>query len=439
MNITMLGTGYVGLVSGTCFSEFGFNVCCVDKDKVKINNLINDVIPIYEPGLNNLVKKNKDAGRLSFSNDINQNIKKADIIFIAVGTPTRRGDGHADLTYVYEAAEQIAKNLEGYTVIVTKSTVPVGTGLKVKEIITKINSNALFDVVSNPEFLREGNAIEDFMRPDRIIVGLETEKAKDMISSIYKPLYLIETPILFTDINTAELIKYSANAFLAVKISYINQMSDLCEKVGADVHDVARGIGLDKRIGKKFLHPGPGYGGSCFPKDTSALVQIAKEYNSNVSIVETVVKYNQQRKFNMAEKVFEALNNNCKNKRVSILGLAFKPETDDMRESPALDIIPRLQEKGINISVFDPVAVNEAKKLLQNIEFSSNIEDCLQDSDALVILTEWNEFRSLSADKLKKYMKGNILIDLRNALNPDSFNKSEFNLIQLGRPKHISQ
>ena len=305
MNITMLGTGYVGLVSGTCFSEFGFNVCCVDKDKVKINNLINDVIPIYEPGLNNLVKKNKDAGRLSFSNDINQNIKKADIIFIAVGTPARRGDGHADLTYVYEAAEQIAKNLEGYTVIVTKSTVPVGTGLKVKEIIRKINSNALFDVVSNPEFLREGNAIEDFMRPDRIIVGLETEKAKEMLSSIYKPLYLIETPILFTDINTAELIKYSANAFLAVKISYINQMSDLCEKVGADVHDVARGIGLDKRIGNKFLHPGPGYGGSCFPKDTSALVQIAKENNANVSIVETVVKYNQQRKFDMAEKNYK--------------------------------------------------------------------------------------------------------------------------------------
>ena len=439
MNITMLGTGYVGLVSGTCFSEFGFNVCCVDKDKDKINNLINDIIPIYEPGLKNLVKKNKDASRLSFSNDINQNIKKADIIFIAVGTPSRRGDGHADLTYVYEAAEQIAKNLDGYTVIVTKSTVPVGTGLKVKNIIKKINSNALFDVVSNPEFLREGNAIEDFMRPDRIIVGLETKKAKEIMSFIYKPLYLIETPILFTDINTAELIKYSANAFLAVKISYINQMSDLCEKVGADVHDVARGIGLDKRIGSKFLHPGPGYGGSCFPKDTLALVQIAKEKNSNVSIVETVVKYNHQRKFDMADKVIEALNNNYENKKISILGLSFKPETDDMRESPSLDIIPRLQEKGLKISVFDPVAMNEAKKLLKNIEFSSNIEDCLQDSDALVILTEWNEFRSLSPEKLKKYMKGNILIDLRNALNPDSFSKSGFKLIQLGRPNYVSQ
>ncbi|MDC0092862.1 UDP-glucose/GDP-mannose dehydrogenase family protein [Alphaproteobacteria bacterium] len=439
MNITMLGTGYVGLVSGTCFSEFGFNVCCVDKDKVKINDLINDVIPIYEPGLNNLVKKNKNAGRLSFSNDINKNIKKADIIFIAVGTPTRRGDGHADLTYVYEAAEQIAKNLEGYTVIVTKSTVPVGTGLKVKEIISKINSKALFDVVSNPEFLREGNAIEDFMRPDRVVVGIETEKAKQLMSIIYKPLYLIETPILFTDLNTAELIKYSANAFLAVKISYINQMSDLCEKVGADVHDVAKGIGLDKRIGSKFLHPGPGYGGSCFPKDTLALVQTAKEHGSNVSVVETIVKYNKQRKSDMADKIIKAFNNNCQNKKISILGLSFKPETDDMRDSPSLDIIPILKEKGFHISVFDPVAMDEAKKLLKNIEFSNNIEECLQDSDGLVILTEWNEFRSLSADRLKKYMKGNILIDLRNALNPDSFKNSGFNLIQLGRPNNISQ
>ena len=435
MNITMLGTGYVGLVSGTCFSEFGFDVCCVDKDKDKINNLKNDIIPIYEPGLQNLVTKNKDSGRLSFSNDIDQNIKKADIVFIAVGTPSRRGDGHADLTYVYEAAEKIAKNLDGYTVIVNKSTVPVGTGAEVKNIIKKINPDALFDVVSNPEFLREGNAIEDFMRPDRVVVGIETEKAKQLMSIIYKPLYLIETPILFTDLNTAELIKYSANAFLAVKISYINQMSDLCEKVGADVHDVAKGIGLDKRIGSKFLHPGPGYGGSCFPKDTIALVQTAKEYDSNLSIVETVVQYNKQRKSDMADKIIEAFNNNCQNKKISILGLSFKPETDDMRDSPSLDIIPILKEKGFDISVFDPVAMDEAKKLLKNIEFSNNIEECLQDSDGLVILTEWNEFRGLSATRLKKVMKGNILIDLRNSLNPDSFQKSGFNLIQLGRPK----
>mgnify|MGYP001067349461 FL=1 len=435
MNITMLGTGYVGLVSGTCFSEFGFDVCCVDKDKDKINNLKNDIIPIYEPGLQNLVKKNKNSGRLSFSNDIDQNIKKADIVFIAVGTPSRRGDGHADLTYVYEAAEKIAKNLDGYTVIVNKSTVPVGTGAEVKNIIKKINPDALFDVVSNPEFLREGNAIEDFMRPDRVVVGIETEKAKQLMSIIYKPLYLIETPILFTDLNTAELIKYSANAFLAVKISYINQMSDLCEKVGADVHDVAKGIGLDKRIGSKFLHPGPGYGGSCFPKDTLALVQTAKEYDSNLSLVETVVQYNKQRKSDMADKIIEAFNNNCQNKKISILGLSFKPETDDMRDSPSLDIIPILKEKGFDISVFDPVAMDEAKKILKNIEFSNNIEKCLQDSDGLVILTEWNEFRGLSATRLKKVMKGNILIDLRNSLNPDSFKKSGFNLIQLGRSK----
>ena len=435
MNITMLGTGYVGLVSGTCFSEFGFDVCCVDKDKDKINNLKNDIIPIYEPGLQNLVKKNKNSGRLSFSNDIDQNIKKADIVFIAVGTPSRRGDGHADLTYVYEAAEKIAKNLDGYTVIVNKSTVPVGTGAEVKNIIKKINPDALFDVVSNPEFLREGNAIEDFMRPDRVVVGIETEKAKQLMSILYKPLYLIETPILFTDLNTAELIKYSANAFLAVKISYINQMSDLCEKVGADVHDVAKGIGLDKRIGSKFLHPGPGYGGSCFPKDTLALVQTAKEYDSNLSLVETVVQYNKQRKSDMADKIIEAFNNNCQNKKISILGLSFKPETDDMRDSPSLDIIPILKEKGFDISVFDPVAMDEAKKLLKNIEFSNNIEECLQDSDGLVILTEWNEFRGLSATRLKKVMKGNILIDLRNSLNPDSFKKSGFNLIQLGRTK----
>ena len=435
MNITMLGTGYVGLVSGTCLSEFGFDVCCVDKNKDKINNLKNDIIPIYEPGLQNLVKKNKISGRLSFSNDIDQNIKKADIVFIAVGTPSRRGDGHADLTYVYEAAEKIAKNLDGYTVIVTKSTVPVGTSAEVKNIIKKINPDAFFDVVSNPEFLREGNAIEDFMRPDRVVVGIETEKAKQLMSIIYKPLYLIETPILFTDLKTAELIKYSANAFLAVKISYINQMSDLCEKVGADVHDVAKGIGLDKRIGSKFLHPGPGYGGSCFPKDTLALVQTAKEYDSNLSIVETVVQYNKQRKSDMADKIIEAFNNNCQNKKISILGLSFKPETDDMRDSPSLDIIPILKEKGFDISVFDPVAMDEAKKILKNIEFSNNVEECLQDSDGLVILTEWNEFRGLSATRLKKVMKGNILIDLRNSLNPDSFQKSEFNLIQLGRPK----
>ena len=434
MKITMLGTGYVGLVSGTCLSEFGFKVCCVDKDNDKINKLKNNIIPIYEPGLEDLLKKNSSANRLSFSNNINKNIKEADVVFIAVGTPARRGDGHADLSYVYEAAEQIAKNLEGYTVVVTKSTVPVGTGKKVKSIIKKSNPKANFDIVSNPEFLREGNAIEDFMRPDRVIVGCETEKAKEIISTIYKPLYLIETPILFTNLETAELIKYSANAFLAVKISFINQMADLCEKVGADVHDVARGIGLDKRIGSKFLHPGPGYGGSCFPKDTLALVETSRLNKTNISIVETVVKYNQQRKYDMADKIIGILKNNHENKKVSILGLAFKPETDDMRDSPCLDIIPRLQEKGIKISVFDPVAMDQAKKLLKNIEFAKDLESCLTDTDALVILTEWNEFRSLSPNQLIGIMRGNKLIDLRNALNPNIFNGSQFDLIQIGRP-----
>jgi UDPglucose 6-dehydrogenase len=439
MNITMVGTGYVGLVSGTCFSEFGFSVCCVDKDQEKISNLNKDIVPIYEPGLENLIKKNKSAGRLTFSNDIDGNISKSDIVFIAVGTPSRRGDGHADLSYVYQAAEQIGKKIDGYTVVVTKSTVPVGTGLEVKNIIKKVNSNADFDVVSNPEFLREGNAIQDFLRPDRVVVGFESEKAKKIIASLYKPLFLIETPILFTDLKTAELIKYSANAFLAVKISYINQMADLCEKIGADVHDVAKGIGLDKRIGNKFLHPGPGYGGSCFPKDTVALVKTANQNNSDISIVDTVVKYNAKRKSEMADKILKELGNDLTNKKVSILGLSFKPETDDMRDSPSLDIIPILQENGITISAYDPVAINEAKKLLKNIEFSNDLETCLENSDALVILTEWNEFRGLLPDYLSKHMKGNIVIDLRNALDPENFIKSNFNLVQIGRARETNQ
>ena len=439
MNITMVGTGYVGLVSGTCFSEFGFNVCCVDKDPEKISNLNKDIVPIYEPGLENLIKKNKSAGRLTFSNDIDGNIKKSDIVFIAVGTPSRRGDGHADLSYVYQAAEQIGKKIDGYTVVVTKSTVPVGTGLEVKNIIKKVNPNADFDVISNPEFLREGNAIQDFMRPDRVVVGFESEKAKKIIASLYKPLFLIETPILFTDLKTAELIKYSANAFLAVKISYINQMADLCEKIGADVHDVAKGIGLDKRIGNKFLHPGPGYGGSCFPKDTIALVKTANQNNSDISIIDTVVKYNTKRKSEMANKILKKLGNDLTNKKVSILGLSFKPETDDMRDSPSLDIIPILQKNGITISAYDPVAMNEAKKLLKNTEFSNDLETCLQNSDALVILTEWNQFRGLLPDYLSKYMKGNILIDLRNALDPENFINSNFNLVQIGRGREINQ
>ena len=433
MNVTILGTGYVGLVSGTCFSEFGFEVCCVDKDIDKISNLNLGIMPIYEPGLENIVNKNRDAGRLKFSNDINNYIKNADIIFIAVGTPARRGDGHADLKYIYEAAEQIAKNLHEYTVIVTKSTVPIGTGDEVKKLIKKINPSADFDMVSNPEFLREGNAIDDFMRPDRVVVGVESERAKEVMSTIYKPLFLIETPIVYTDLKTAELIKYSANAFLAVKISFINQIADLCEKVGADVHDISRGMGLDKRIGSKFLHPGPGYGGSCFPKDTLALVQTAKTHNIDLSIVKTTIGYNEKRKSKMADKIIENLGNNLSNQKVAILGLAFKPGTDDMRDSPALEIIPRLLKEGITISAFDPEAMNEAKLLLSDIQFSDTIEDCLQGADALVILTEWNEFRGLTVSKLKGLLKGKILIDLRNALNPENFEESDFTLVQIGR------
>ena len=433
MNVTILGTGYVGLVSGTCFSEFGFEVCCVDKDIDKISNLNLGIMPIYEPGLENIVNKNRDAGRLKFSNDINNYIKNADIIFIAVGTPARRGDGHADLKYIYEAAEQIAKNISNYTVIVTKSTVPIGTGDEVKKLIKKINPSADFDMVSNPEFLREGNAIDDFMRPDRVVVGVESERAKEVMSTIYKPLFLIETPIVYTDLKTAELIKYSANAFLAVKISFINQIADLCEKVGADVHDISRGMGLDKRIGSKFLHPGPGYGGSCFPKDTLALVQTAKTHNIDLSIVKTTISYNQKRKSKMADKIIENLGNNLSSQKVAILGLAFKPGTDDMRDSPALEIIPRLLKEGITISAFDPEAMNEAKLLLSDIQFSDTMEDCLQGADALVILTEWNEFRGLTVSKLKGLLKGKILIDLRNALNPENFEESDFTLVQIGR------
>ena len=433
MNVTILGTGYVGLVSGTCFSEFGFEVCCVDKDIDKINNLNLGIMPIYEPGLKNIVNKNRDAGRLKFSNEINNYIKNADIIFIAVGTPARRGDGHADLKYIYEAAEQIAKNISKYTVIVTKSTVPIGTGDEVKKLIKKINPSADFDMVSNPEFLREGNAIDDFMRPDRVVVGVESERAKEVMSTIYKPLFLIETPIVYTDLKTAELIKYSANAFLAVKISFINQIADLCEKVGADVHDISRGMGLDKRIGSKFLHPGPGYGGSCFPKDTLALVQTAKTHNIDLSIVKTTISYNQKRKSKMADKIIENLGNNLSSQKVAILGLAFKPGTDDMRDSPALEIIPRLLKEGITISAFDPEAMNEAKLLLSDIQFSDTMEDCLQGADALVILTEWNEFRGLTVSKLKGLLKGKILIDLRNALNRENFEDSDFTLVQIGR------
>ncbi len=435
MNIVMLGTGYVGLVSGACFSEFGFNVTCIDTDRLKIENLKKGIIPIYEPELESLVNKNITSGRLKFSLEKKENIKIADAIFIAVGTPARRGDGNADLSFVFDAAEEIAEYLDGYTVIVTKSTVPVGTSLKIKEIIRRKNSKASFDVVSNPEFLREGSAIEDFMRPNRIIVGLENKRSQDFMARIYKPLFLFETPILYTDLKSAELIKYASNSFLAVKISFINQMSDLCEKLDTDINDIARGMGLDKRIGDKFLHPGPGYGGSCFPKDTNALVQTAKQYNASTSIVEAVVEYNEKRKKSLVNKVVKLMGGEIKNKKISILGLSFKPGTDDMRESPSLDLIPELIRLQAKVSAFDPVASKEASKLLKKVNFAKNLQDCIKDSDCIVLLTEWSEFRSLSPRNLSGLMNGNCIIDFRNALDPKSFLNGKFNLYQIGRGK----
>ena len=434
MQIAMIGTGYVGLVSGACFSEFGFNVTCVDKNENKISQLKSNKMPIYEPGLDVLVKKNQDAGRLSFTTDLNHTVADADVVFIAVGTPTRRGDGHADLSYVFDAAEEIAEYISGYTVIVTKSTVPVGTGKKIFKIIQQKRSDLKFDVASNPEFLREGSAINDFMRPDRVVVGVMGEEAKNVLEKVYSPLNLIETPIQFTDLETAELIKYAANAFLAVKISYINQIADLCEKVGADVHDVAKGMGLDKRIGAKFLHPGPGFGGSCFPKDTIALVKTAEQVGGRISIVEEVVSYNQERKLSMAQRIISRLKTGIKNKKVSILGLAFKPETDDMRDSPALEIISELYSKGANIIAYDPAAMNEAKSFFQDkVVFAEDSENCIRGADVCVIITEWNEFRAISASKFSDLMNGNVVVDLRNIYSPDEMRGAGLNYSSIGR------
>ncbi len=430
----MIGTGYVGLVSGTCFSEFGFSVTCVDKNENKISQLKSNKIPIYEPGLDVLVKKNQDAGRLSFTTDLNRTVADADVVFIAVGTPTRRGDGHADLSYVFDAAGEIAEYISGYTVIVTKSTVPVGTGKKIFKIIQQKRSDLKFDVASNPEFLREGSAINDFMRPDRVVVGVMGEEAKNVLEKIYSPLNLIETPIQFTDLETAELIKYAANAFLAVKISYINQIADLCEKVGADVHDVAKGMGLDKRIGAKFLHPGPGFGGSCFPKDTKALVKTAEQVGGRISIVEEVVSYNQERKLSMAQRIISRLKTGIKNKKVSILGLAFKPETDDMRDSPALEIISELYSKGADIIAYDPAAMIEAKSFFQDkVVFAEDSENCIRGADVCVIITEWNEFRAIPASKFSDLMNGNVVVDLRNIYSPDEMRGVGLNYSSIGR------
>ena len=435
MNIVVIGTGYVGLVSGACFSEFGFTVTCVDKDASKIAALKQGIIPIYEPGLDDLVKRNHNAGRLTFTTDLGPAVQDADAVFIAVGTPTRRGDGHADLSFVFAAAEEVAAHLTGYTVVVTKSTVPVGTGKQVEQVIRTANASADFDIASNPEFLREGSAIGDFMRPDRVVVGVRNDRAKDVMRQLYRPLYLIEKPVLFTDLETAELIKYAANAFLAVKISYINQMADLCEKVGANVHDVAKGMGLDNRIGSKFLHPGPGYGGSCFPKDTLALVKTAESYNSPVSIVSEVVAYNQARKYAMADRVQNAFSGNVKGRKIAVLGLAFKPETDDMRESPSIEIITTLSEAGAQISAYDPAAMEEAKHLLPDtISFADSAQNCLEGADGAVVVTEWNEFRALTPHLFAQLMAGNVLVDLRNIYEPEQMHEVGLTYLSIGRP-----
>ncbi|MDA7598655.1 UDP-glucose/GDP-mannose dehydrogenase family protein [Alphaproteobacteria bacterium] len=434
MNIAVIGTGYVGLVSGTCFSEFGFNVTCVDTDKSKIDKIIAGEMPIYEPGLDDLVARNISAGRLHFTTDLGPAVAAADAVFIAVGTPARRGDGHADLSFVYAVAEQVSAHLTDYTVVVTKSTVPVGTGREVAAIISQHNATADFDVVSNPEFLREGAAISDFMRPDRVVVGTNSDRAKTVMRALYRPLFLIETPILFTGLETSELIKYASNAFLAVKISYINQIADLCEKVGADVHDVAKGMGLDKRIGAKFLHPGPGYGGSCFPKDTLALVKTAQDYDTSVGIVDEVVRYNDERKLSMVRRVIAAMGGDVTGKKIAILGLAFKPETDDMRDSPALEIVPGLVAAGAIVSAYDPKAMDEAQPLLPAAtNFATDAKDCISGADASVVVTEWNEFRALTAAHFLDAMTGTVLVDLRNVYAPDDMRAAGLDYSSIGR------
>jgi len=431
MRIAMIGTGYVGLVSGACLSEFGHEVVCIDKDQAKIAELNKGRVPIFEPGLDEVVAANARAGRLSFACDLSSAVSQADAVFIAVGTPSRRGDGHADLSFVFGAAEEIARALDGYTVVVTKSTVPVGTGRKVEDIIRKLRPTAEFDVASNPEFLREGSAIEDFRRPDRIVVGAETERARNVLKEVYRPLYLNETPIVFTSRETSELIKYAANAFLATKITFINEMADLCEKVGADVQEVARGIGLDGRIGGKFLHAGPGFGGSCFPKDTLALLKTSQDANAPVRIVETVVAVNESRKSRMAEKIIEAFGG-VKGKTIAVLGLTFKPNTDDMRDAPSLVIVPKLQAAGARIRAYDPEGADEARKVLE-VETCKDAYEALSGADGVVILTEWNEFRALDLGRVKSLLKRALMVDLRNIYRPAQMAEAGFTYVSVGR------
>jgi len=429
----MIGTGYVGLVSGACFADFGHIVCCVDKDPSKIDRLNQGQMPIFEPGLEDLVASNVRDGRLSFAIHGAEAIRTADAVFIAVGTPSRRGDGHADLSYVYAAAEEIAGLIDGFTVIVNKSTVPVGTGDEIERIIRARRPDAQFAVVSNPEFLREGAAIEDFKRPDRVVVGTEDDRARVVMTELYRPLSLNETPILFTARRTSELTKYAANAFLALKITFINEMADLCEAVGADVQQVARGIGLDKRIGSKFLNAGPGYGGSCFPKDTLALVRTATDAGSPVRLVETTVQVNDARKKAMADRVALALGGDLAGKTVALLGLTFKPNTDDMRDSPALDVVPALIARGATVQAFDPEGMEEAARLLDDVQFKEGPYAAVTGADVVVILTEWNQFRALDLDRIKLLMRQPVMVDLRNVYRPEDMRARGFAYSSIGR------
>lgn len=435
MKITMIGTGYVGLVTGTCFAEFGHHVTCVDKLREKIAQLDDGHIPIYEPGLDALVAKNTREGRLSFTTDLGQAVAEAEAVFIAVGTPSsRRGDGYADLTYIFEASREIAEYLEDYTVIVDKSTVPVGTARQVSRIIQEVNPAANFDVASNPEFLREGAAIADFMRPDRVVIGVESEKAETVLRAIYQPLYLRETPIVKTSIETAELTKYAANAFLATKISFINEMALLCDAIGADVVALAQGIGMDGRIGSKFLHPGPGYGGSCFPKDTLALMRIAQENGESLRVVEAAIEANGAQKAKMVKKIRDMLGGSEAGKTIAVLGLTFKPETDDMRDSPSITIIPALLEKGAIIRAHDPQGMEEARSVLPgSIIYTENSYEACSGADAVIIMTEWNQYRALDLDKLGLVMNQKIFIDLRNVYQPQLVKDKGFNYAGVGR------
>jgi len=434
MNVVMIGAGYVGLVSGACFAEFGANVTCLDVDEGKIKALQSGKIPIYEPGLEDLVHRNMQARRLQFSTQFQDWIADADLIFIAVGTPTRRGDGHADLKYVYAAATQIAEYLQGYTLVVDKSTVPVGTAREVQRVIQQANPTADFDVASNPEFLREGSAINDFMRPDRVVLGVESERAEALLRELYRPLNLIEAPILVTDLESAEITKYAANAFLATKISFINEVAQLCEKTGADVHAVARGMGLDARIGKKFLHAGPGYGGSCFPKDTQAMIRMAQDAGTSSRIVEAVVAVNAAQKSRMVVKIQEALGGSVAKKTIAVLGLTFKPETDDMRDAPSLTILPALIEQGARIKAHDPHGMDEARKELPDtVEYTDNIDDAVRDADAIVLMTEWNQYRGLDLEKLKSLMRGDVFVDLRNVYERGTMEAQGFQYSCVGR------